>query len=82
MDSVFKLREGVVLRSMEHTSPLNVYIKETDILFKTMLQKIAQDVIVQIANLTTPDEFDHSLMQANALKKLAAIKADEKSNQE
>ncbi|AFQ04378.1 preprotein translocase subunit SecA [Mycoplasmoides genitalium] len=82
LDSVFKLREGVVLRSMEHTSPLNVYIKETDILFKTMLQKIAQDVIVQIANLTTPDEFDHSLMQANALKKLAAIKADEKSNQE
>lgn len=82
LDNVFKLREGVTLRSMEQTSPLNVYIRETDILFQTMLQKIARDVIIQIANLATPEEFDEELMKANALKKLQALReAHEKSNQ-
>ncbi|WP_159204506.1 preprotein translocase subunit SecA [Mycoplasmoides pneumoniae] len=82
LDNVFKLREGVTLRSMEQTSPLNVYIRETDILFQTMLQKIARDVIIQIANLATPEEFDEELMKANALKKLQALReAHEKSNE-
>ena len=67
---------------MEQTSPLNVYIRETDILFQTMLQKIARDVIIQIANLATPEEFDEELMKANALKKLQARReAHEKSNE-
>ncbi len=89
LDRVLKLREGVSLRSLEQTSPLNIYVKEADVLFKKMLNDIAQSVITRICQLATPstqidpDEDSIAMQQrAQALQQLELIKKQQARKQQ
>lgn len=81
LDLVLKLREGVGLRSLEQTSPLNIYVKEADILFNKMLANVATNVIINICQLSTSstqiDENEESIalqQRAEALAQLELLK--------
>lgn len=54
LDQMVKLREGVQLRSYEQTLPLNVYVKEADLMFTNTLTKIAIHVIKSIFEMVIP----------------------------
>lgn len=88
LDRIFKLREGVSLRSLEQTSPLNIYVKEADLLFNSMLANVANRVITSICQLSTPttqvspEEESIALQQrAEALKQLEIIRRQEEEKQ-
>lgn len=68
---MIKLREGVSLRSLEQTSPLNIYVKEGDLLFVSMLAKIARNVIVAICQLSTPTSQVEPVVDSVALQQRA-----------
>ncbi|WP_027123722.1 preprotein translocase subunit SecA [Mycoplasmoides pirum] len=89
LDRVLKLREGVSLRSLEQTSPLNIYVKEADILFKRMLADIAKNVITKICQLATNttqiDNNEDSIalqQRAEALEQLEMIKRQQAAKKE
>lgn len=71
LDRMIKLREGVSLRSLEQTSPLNIYVKEGDLLFVSMLAKIAKNVIVAICQLSTPTSQVEPVVDSVALQQRA-----------
>ncbi len=87
LDRMIKLREGVSLRSLEQTSPLNIYVKEGDILFVNMLAEIAENVIIAICQLATPTaqkaQIDDSLalqQRAEALARLEQIRQQQQQS--
>lgn len=90
LDRVLKLREGVSLRSLEQTSPLNIYVKEADILFNRMLSDIAKSVITKICQLSSPsmqmnsEQEDSIVLQqrAEALEQLEIIKRQQQKRRE
>lgn len=79
LDQMLKLREGVSLRSLEQTSPLNIYVEESKKLFDLMLNKIAKNVILAVCAIINPTrnvdinvEQEHRRLEA--LKRLEEIK--------
>jgi preprotein translocase subunit SecA len=52
---MFKVREGVQLRSYEQKSPLNIYIQESDDHFNVMKQNIARNVIASLHRIYVPN---------------------------
>ncbi|WP_084269046.1 preprotein translocase subunit SecA [Mycoplasmoides alvi] len=90
LDRVLKLREGVSLRSLEQTSPLNIYVKEADILFNRMLADVAKAVITNICQISTPttqinqETLDSVALQqrAEALEQLEIIKRQQQMRKE
>lgn len=48
LDRIQKLRDGVVLRSYEQKSPLNIYVEDSDRLFYNITISIAEEVITSI----------------------------------
>ncbi|MDR2557293.1 MAG: preprotein translocase subunit SecA [Mycoplasmataceae bacterium] len=55
IDLMFKVREGVQLRSYEQKSPLNIYIQESDDHFNVMKQNIARNVIASLHRIYVPN---------------------------
>jgi preprotein translocase subunit SecA len=45
---MLKLREGVQLRSLEQTNPLNIYINDGDKLFENMNKNIRHQAIISL----------------------------------
>ncbi|QZX49172.1 preprotein translocase subunit SecA [Mycoplasma sp. E35C] len=79
LDQMHKLREGVSLRSLEQTSPLNIYVEEGKKLFDSMLNKIADGVILAVASIVNPSEnveinTEQEHRRLEALKRLEEIK--------
>ncbi|WP_245576696.1 preprotein translocase subunit SecA [[Mycoplasma] imitans] len=79
LDQMLKLREGVSLRSLEQTSPLNIYVEEAKKLFDLMLNKVAKNVILAVCAIINPTknvdinvEQEHRRLEA--LKRLEEIK--------
>lgn len=75
LDRMIKLREGVSLRSYEQTSPLNIYVKEGDILFNKMLSDVAENVITSICQLATPSAQQSTINDSIALQQRAEAMA-------
>lgn len=48
IDQMLKLREGVQLRSLEQTNPLNIYINDGDKLFSNMNKNIRHQAIISL----------------------------------
>lgn len=55
LDIMGKIREGVMLRSLEQKSPLNIYVEEADKHFTILKNNVAHKVIISIHKLYIPN---------------------------
>ncbi|MCQ2747834.1 MAG: hypothetical protein MJ223_00935 [Mycoplasmoidaceae bacterium] len=50
-----KIREGVILRSLEQKSPLNIYVEEADRRFEILKRNVAHKVVISIHRMYIPN---------------------------
>jgi preprotein translocase subunit SecA len=75
---MIKIREGVTLRSLEQTSPLNIYVEEADKNFTKLKTDIAVNSVSSFNSLFIPDfneAFRTSLAAVNPAYILVSLEA-------